>query len=229
MVDEMHAEHKLSPGVSKIFIVDDDPSVREALTLVFRVEGFEPHVFTDGASFLEALQTQAPCCVILDMYMPGRCGLDLLKDLQARQFQAPVFVISGQGDIPMAVAAIKHGAFDFIEKPFPASKLVERVREAREAYLRRQGQMQEPVAAFPGADQLTPRERDVLNEIANGASNKEAGRTLGISPRTIEVHRARIIEKLIAKNAADLVRIVLSHRGGSTDFNGGERLSASLN
>jgi FixJ family two-component response regulator len=113
----------------------------------------------------------------------------------------------------MAVEAIKNGAFDFIEKPFDSTTVVTRVREAVEAWTRRAGQANGGDAlpkAFPGNDLLTSRERDVLGQIASGLSNKEAGRELGISPRTIEVHRARIMEKLGAKNAADLVRIVLS-------------------
>ncbi len=144
--------------------------------------------------------------------MPGQSGIEILRRLHADRFAAPVFVISGQGDIPMAVEAIKQGAHDFIEKPFDAETVVTRVREAIEATERKQVESATPpVRNFPGSEQLTPREREVLEEITAGASNKEAGRTLGISPRTIEVHRARIMEKLGARNAADLVRIVLSH------------------
>ena len=144
--------------------------------------------------------------------MPDRSGLDILKELNAEHYPAPIFIISGQGDIPMAVDAIKSGALDFFEKPFDADMVVSRVREAIDAQARR---AQNPGAGdnfgdFPGHGSLTPREREVLSQIAAGASNKEAGRHLGISPRTIEVHRARIMEKLGARNAADLVRIVLS-------------------
>jgi FixJ family two-component response regulator len=149
--------------------------------------------------------------VILDVHMPGRSGLDILKDLNADHYQAPIFIISGQGDIPMAVQAIKHGAFDFIEKPFDAETALQRVKEAIAAAERRKERAEGVIGdVFPGSDLLTPREREVLHQIAAGASNKEAGRSLGISPRTIEVHRARIMEKLGAKNAADLVRIVLT-------------------
>ena len=124
---------------------------------------------------------------------------------------APVFISSGQGAIPLAVYATSHGARGFIEKPFDADTVVERVREAIAAQAQRAGNGSGDLltAHFPGHGLLTPREREVLVQIANGASNKEAGRKLGISPRTIEVHRARIMEKLGAKNAADLVRIVL--------------------
>lgn len=192
-----------------IYIVDDDPSVRDALSIVFDMEDFQVEAFDNGDAFLMAAGRKEPACVILDVHMPGRSGIDILKNLNAEEYPAPVFIISGQGDIPMAVNAIKQGAFDFIEKPFDADTVVQRVRDAIEAVARRgaqDGQMRD----FPGSETLTPREREVLEQITGGASNKEAGRTLGISPRTIEVHRARIMEKLGARNAADLVRIVLT-------------------
>jgi FixJ family two-component response regulator len=157
---------------------------------------------------------RVPACILLDVQMPGPSGLDVLKELNAQQFPAPILIISGQGDIPMAVEAIKNGALDFIEKPFRASDVAARVRDAIEATARRaaDGLGSLTDGAFPGHDQLTPREREVLSQLAAGASNKVAGRHLGISPRTVEVHRARIMEKAGAKNAADLVRIVLGHR-----------------
>jgi two-component system, LuxR family, response regulator FixJ len=197
----------------EIYIVDDDPSVLDALSVVFNLEGYQVSGYAEGASFLAAARAHTPACVILDVHMPGRSGLDILKELNAQQYGAPIFIISGQGDIPMAVEAIKNGALDFIEKPFDANTVVTRVREAIEAWERRKASGNSGGVAsipFPGRDMLTPREREVLSEIASGASNKEAGRHLGISPRTIEVHRARIMEKLGAKNAADLVRIVMS-------------------
>jgi two-component system response regulator FixJ len=197
----------------EIFIVDDDPAVRDALSVVFSLEGYHVSGYADGNSFLNAARARPPACIILDVHMPGRSGLDILKELNAQNYGAPIFIISGQGDVPMAVEAIKNGALDFIEKPFDADTVVARVRDAIAAWARREttAETNEFLAAsFPGRDLLTPREREVLEQIAAGASNKEAGRLLGISPRTIEVHRARIMEKLGAKNAADLVRIVLS-------------------
>jgi FixJ family two-component response regulator len=196
----------------EIFIVDDDPLVLNALSVVLSREGYQVTGFGEGASFLAAAKTRTPTCVILDVHMPGQSGLDILKELNAQQYPAPIFIISGVGDIPMAVEAIKNGALDFIEKPFDASTVVTRVREAVEAFARRaqRGGADVLSRSFPGQELLTARERDVLGQIASGSSNKQAGRELGISPRTIEVHRARIMEKLGAKNAADLVRIVLS-------------------
>lgn len=198
-------------AANSIYIVDDDAAVRDALQVVFDLEGFQVTGYDNGDAFLDVARRQPPACVILDVHMPGRSGLEILKALNAEHYAAPVFIISGQGDIPMAVAAIKHGAFDFIEKPFDADTVVQRVREALAAADRRDAaEAAAPAATFPGHDLLTPRELEVLGQITAGASNKEAGRQLGISPRTIEVHRARIMEKLGARNAADLVRIVLT-------------------
>lgn len=199
----------------EIFIVDDDPAVRDALSVVFSLEGYHVTSFAEGGAFVSAARARTPVCILLDVHMPGRSGLEILKELNAQDYPAPIFIISGQGDIPMAVEAIKNGALDFIEKPFDAETIVERVREAVDAWAERM-ESEKPsdlmAMHFPGHDLLTPREREVLAQIAGGASNKEAGRQLGISPRTIEVHRARIMEKLGAKNAADLVRIVFSEK-----------------
>ena len=199
-------------GAREIFVVDDDSLVLNALTVVLSREGYQVTGFGEGASFLEAAKSRTPTCIILDVQMPGQSGLEILRDLNAQQYPAPIFIMSGVGDIPMAVEAIKSGALDFIEKPFDAATVVTRVREAVEAWARRANRGNAEVLSkqFPGHDLLTSRERDVLGQIAAGSSNKQAGRELGISPRTIEVHRARIMEKLGAKNAADLVRIVLS-------------------
>ena len=202
-----------SPASGEVFIVDDDALVLNALSVVLSRQGYQVTGFAEGASFLAAAKSRTPACVILDVHMPGQSGLDILKELNAQQYPAPIFIISGVGDIPMAVEAIKNGALDFIEKPFDATTVITRVREAVEAWSRRQVDGVNALPeVFPGHEHLTSRERDVLSQIAAGSSNKQAGRELGISPRTIEVHRARIMEKLGAKNAADLVRIVLTER-----------------
>lgn len=207
----------LAMAGGEIFIVDDDESVRNALSMLFSLEGYHVSSFEEGSAFLAAARKRTPVCVILDIHIPGRSGLDILKELNAQNYAAPIFIISGQSDIPMAVDAIKHGALDFIVKPFDANTVVARVRNAIANWTKghenvgRNGLLS---PHFPGCDLLTPREREVLEQIARGSSNKEAGRLLGISPRTIEVHRARIMEKLGAKNAADLVRIVLTEQRG---------------
>lgn len=193
-----------------VFILDDDPSVRDALSLLLKIEGYASEAFGEGDSFFEALRVSSPVCVIVDLHLPGIPGIEVLRRLSAMKFQPPVFVISGQCDVAIAVEAMKLGALDFLEKPFSASAMIERVRDAVTGYRRSMAGHIDGLADFPGRHLLTTRERDVLAQVARGASNKEAGRRLGISPRTIEVHRARIMDKLGARNAADLMRIVLS-------------------
>jgi FixJ family two-component response regulator len=204
-----------APSNGQIFIVDDDPAIRQLLSMIFTGAGYEATCFAEGASFLAAARAVTPACIILDVNIPGQSGLDILKQLNAQDYPAPIFVISGQGDIPMAVDAIRNGALDFIEKPFRGDAVVTRVRESIEAWTHRQ--RSEPAAsfAFPSREPLTARECDVLTQIVAGASSKEAGRILGISPRTIEFHRARIIEKVGAKNTADLIRIVMTRRSAN--------------
>lgn len=195
-----------------VAVVDDDPAVRDSLATIFEMEGFRVWTYGGGDEFLTDAATITPDCLLLDVHMPARSGLEVLEAIGGARYMAPIVMISGQGDIPMAVAAIKAGAHDFIEKPFDAETVIERIREsvaAHRAYQRRGPQP--PVARrFPNAHTLTAREAEVLDQITKGLSNKEAGRILGISPRTVEVHRARIMEKVGARNTADLMRIVLS-------------------
>ncbi|MBR1141708.1 response regulator transcription factor [Bradyrhizobium sp. AUGA SZCCT0240] len=198
----------------EIFVVDDDPAVRDTLSMVLSAGGYQVICFADGAALLAVARTRTPSCILLDVHIPGKSGLDILKELHGEDYPAPIFMISGQGDISMAVNAIKSGALDFIEKPFRGSEIVARLDEAIEAYARRQAENNSAsriaTLHFPGREPLTRREREVLEQFTAGASNKEAGRHLGISPRTIEDHRANIMKKLGARNAADLVRIVMT-------------------
>lgn len=201
------------PSRGEIFVVDDDPAVRETLSIVLSTGGYKVICFADGAALLAMARNRTPSCILLDVHIPGKSGLDILKELHGEDYPAPIFIISGQGDIAMAVTAIKNGALDFIEKPFKGNELVARLEEAIEAYARRRAEsISSKVGTFhfSGREPLTRREREVLEQFTAGASNKEAGRVLGISPRTIEDHRANIMKKLGARNAADLVRIVMT-------------------
>jgi FixJ family two-component response regulator len=205
------AENPTSRG--EIFVVDDDPAVRDTLSLVLAAGGYQVICFADGAALLAVARSRTPACILLDVHIPGKSGLDILNELHGEDYPAPIFMISGQGDIAMAVRAIKNGALDFIEKPFRSREIVERLNDAIGAYQRRQlGNSVPQIESlhFPGREPLTRREREVLEQFTSGASNKEAGRTLGISPRTIEDHRANIMKKLGARNAADLIRIVMT-------------------
>lgn len=198
---------------AEIYVVDDDPAIRKTLTAIFSAKGYEVICFADGAALLATAGQRIPACIILDVHIPGRSGLDILKELNADDYPAPIFIMSGQGDIAMAVDAIKNGALDFIEKPFRGSVVTEKVRDAIDAFTRRQ--TANPAASsarfhFPGREPLTRRESEVLAQLAAGASNKEVGHQLGIGTRTVEFHRARLMEKLGARNLADLMRIYLS-------------------
>ena len=198
--------------LGNIFIVDDDPSVCEDLCGVLNLGGFAVDCFYDSQSFLKAAQAQMPSCILLDMQMSGHSGLDILKELDAQQYRAPIIMISAQSDVPIAVEAIRNGAFDFIEKPLNADDVLARVKHALDAPARRIEITKNVARHLNGHKQLTERERDVLRYVATGASNKETGRLLGISSRTVEVHRANAMEKLGARNSADLIRILMSSR-----------------
>jgi FixJ family two-component response regulator len=198
----------------EVFVVDDDASVCDALSLALRSEGFAVESFRNARAFMDVIRHRSPAAVVLDVMLPDQSGLDILRLLKSEAYPAPVVLISGHGDIPMAVEGIKLGAYDFIEKPFSMDALLNQVKSAISVQARKDSRDPSDIElGHIGGNVLTPREREVLREIATGASSKEAGRILGISPRTVEVHRARIMDKLGARNAADLMRIIFSNGG----------------
>lgn len=201
---------------NEIFIVDDDYDMREALSAIFRNEGYRTAAFADGRSFVRLARDQSPACVLLDLCMPGTSGLEVLKEIDARNYPAPILMISAQEQVLDVVQAMRHGAFDYLEKRLEADRIVARVADAIEAWRQLRAGDEAPPALSPairGYYQLTRREREVLAQIAAASSNKETARNLGISPRTVEIHRGRIMHKLGAKNSIDLMRIVMN--GGS--------------
>ena len=194
-----------------VHIVDADASTCEALSVLFRLEGFQTAFSLDVAGFFAALERRRPDVVVLNMRIGTEDGVGILRHVKSLRTGAPVFMVSDEPDVEIAVRAMKAGASDVITKPIDTEHFVRAVVEAlrQDVHLGALEGGRRPVEVR-GFAQLTPREREVLQLISNGQSNKEAGRELGISPRTIEVHRARVMEKLGAKNTADLMRIVLT-------------------
>jgi FixJ family two-component response regulator len=204
--------HSSAQRIAKeIFILDDEADVRETLYTILESGGYKAVCFADENSLLEAIDRRCPAGVLLDVYLPGRSGLDILKDLAV--YHAPILMISGQGDIATAVAAIKDGAIDFLQKPFNSKDVLDRLGKITAGFSPDSSTaLQRKISSmnFPGREPLTPRERDVLQLVATGSSNKEIGETLGISYRTVEEHRSHIMHKLGVKNVAELLIAVLT-------------------
>ena len=194
---------------SEIFVVDDDLATREALSSALAAAGYEVVCFADGAALASQLRVHVPACIFIEVKVPERAGLDLLKKLREENCPAPIFVTSANGDIATAVEAVRSGAVDFIEKPIDGAGIVERM-EAAIAELAGEEGFPDIVTHLPGCEPFTRREREVLARIAVGETNKEAARKLGLSSRTIEGYRASIMRKVGARNAAELLRRVLS-------------------
>ncbi len=194
-----------------LHIVDADLTTCETLSVVFRLEGFQTAFSIDLAGFLSSLERRRPDVVIANLDLGTGDGLVLLRRVKALRTGTPVFMLEDRPAVDAAVAAMKAGATDVMTKPLDSEQLVRVVRDAlrQDVHLGTVQAGRRPIEVR-GFAQLTPREREVLELITNGQSNKEAGRELGISPRTIEVHRARVMEKLGARNTADLMRIVLT-------------------
>lgn len=194
-----------------IHIVDADPAICEALSVLFRLEGFQTVFSLEASHFSVSLERRRPDIVVLNLTVGGESGLGLLRRVKAMRTGTPVFMLADEPQVDAAVMAMKLGASDVITKPVDTEHLLTVIRDAlrRDVHLGAMQGGRRPVEVR-GFSQLTPREREVLQLITNGQSNKEAGRELGISPRTIEVHRARVMEKLGARNTADLMRIVLT-------------------
>ena len=182
-----------------VYVVDDDDAVRNALSHFFRTAELEVETFSSARAFLEQADLARRCCLLLDIRMPGMTGTDLHDELRGRGVRAPVIFITGHGDIPMAVEAMKKGAYDFIEKPFDGEHLLGQVLGALGDYYDEDGDK----AALPG---LSKRQRAVLDLVLAGKPNRQIAEELGISLKTVEFHRARIMEKLGVRTAAELFR-----------------------
>jgi FixJ family two-component response regulator len=196
-------------GDGVVFVVDDDAGIRSALRRLLKLHGFAYELYASGSEFLDRADLQRTGCLLLDLRMPGMDGLQVQTRLNQRGIPLPVIFLTGTADVPMAVAAMRQGAADFIEKPFDNQLLLARVRETlRQAHTRIRHHADRD-AVRSRCNSLTPRERQVLDLVTVGKTAKEIARALGASHRTIEIHRGHLMEKMGAATLADLVRMRL--------------------
>jgi len=192
-----------------IFIVDDDPAVRDALGLLLGVRGYRTAMFASGEAFLQAWQSSWRGCLLIDIRMSGMDGLALQQELLQRECLLPMIIMSGHGDVSMARAAFRAHAIDFLEKPFDDGRLIAAIDEALEQARNHHSAQEQRERSVHLLSELTPREREVMQLVVTGRHNRDIGPELGISVRTVEVHKARLMAKLGVDNVADLVRISL--------------------
>ena len=191
-----------------VFIVDDDQAVRDSLRMLLRSIGLQAEAFASAHEFLEAYGDR-PGCLVLDIRMPGMSGLELQDELNRRQAILPIIFITGHGDVPMAVEAMQAGAVDFLQKPFRDQDLIDRINQALERDCRNRELLRERKAIIERLATLTPREHEVLELVTQGKANKVIAGDLNVSQRTVEIHRARVMEKMRAASLAHLVRMVI--------------------
>ncbi|MFO7303955.1 MAG: response regulator FixJ [Gammaproteobacteria bacterium] len=192
-----------------IFVVDDDAAVRDALKLLLRSVGQAVETFASAQEFLDAYSEDRPGCLVLDIRMPGMSGLELQQKLNEKHSILPIIFITGHGDVPMAVEAMQAGAVDFIQKPFRDQDLIDRINQALEKDSMNRAALSERNDIRRRLETLTPREREVLDLVVRGKANKVIAGDLKLSQRTVEIHRARVMEKMQASSLAHLVRMVL--------------------
>ncbi|HUK02360.1 MAG TPA: response regulator transcription factor [Steroidobacteraceae bacterium] len=199
----------MQPQAPTVFVVDDDEGVRNSLRFLLKSVGLATRALGSASEFLEAYKVSQPGCLVLDVRMPGMSGLELQQQLNLRGAVIPVIFITGHGDIPMAVEAMQQGAFDFLQKPFRDQDLIDRIQRALERDARNRASLEQHTRIRERLDSLTPREREVLALMTRGKPNKVMAAELGVSQRTVEIHRARVMEKSGAASLAQLVRMVM--------------------
>jgi two-component system, LuxR family, response regulator FixJ len=195
-----------------VMVVDDDAGVRNAMRSLLKSVGLVAALYPSAQDFLGGYDPAQPGCLVLDIRMPGMSGLELQQQLNLRGAVLPVIFMSGHGDIPMAVDAMQHGAFDFLQKPFRDQDLLDRIQKAIAKDAERREALGERERIRTHLESLTDREREVMDLMTQGRQNKMIAQELGVSPRTIEIHRARVMEKMNAQSVAELVRMVLDLR-----------------
>jgi two-component system, LuxR family, response regulator FixJ len=199
----------MQPVIPTVYVVDDDEGVRNSLRFLLKSVGLTTRTLASAGEFLEAYKHNQPGCLVLDVRMPGMSGIELQQQLNLRGATIPVIFITGHGDIPMAVEAMQHGAFDFLQKPFRDQDLIDRIQRALERDARNRTALAQHSRIRERLESLTPREREVLTLMTRGKPNKVMAAELGVSQRTVEIHRARVMEKSGAESLAHLVRMVM--------------------
>ncbi len=195
---------------ARVYLVDDDDDVRHAIGFLLRGEGLAVEDFAGPEQLLAAVTAESTGCLLLDVRLPGMDGLELQQALRARGVQMPIIFITGHGDIPMAVRAVNAGAMDFLEKPFRDQHLLNQIHKALAADAAARSEESRRLDVERRLRSLTPREREVMERMLEGKLNKVIAWELDVSIRTVEVHRARVLEKLDARNSSEMVRAVLS-------------------
>ena len=190
---------------ARVYLVDDDAAVRDSLRWLLESEGLQVECFPSAADFLQRLDHHLCGCVMLDVRMPGMSGLELLAIMQAQQYVLPVIIITGHGDVPMAVRAIKAGACDFLQKPFNDDMVIERVKAAVQSNLNQQPHQVKTEQLIERYSSLTPRQQQIMQMVVNGDANKMIAYRLDISMKTVEAHRAQVMRKMEAKTLSKLV------------------------
>jgi FixJ family two-component response regulator len=198
----------------RVCLVDDDAAMRESFRLAAKSAGFDTVSFGSAQEFLSSFEPAKVCCIVIDIRLPGMSGLELQEILAARKTHIPVLILTGHGDVPMAVQAIKNGAMDFLEKPFKLDILTERLRQACETHVHWQKVEQERHEIAGRIKRLTPRELEVFGLMADGMKNIAIAKHLGISRKTLDIHRTKVVEKMKARTWADLARWRLLHESG---------------
>ena len=192
-----------------VYVIDDDAAMRKSLRWLVESVGLKVETYGSALEFLEAAKPSMVGCLVLDVRMPGMSGLDLQEQIRDQSISMPVIIITGHADVPMAVRALKSGAYDFIEKPFNDQVLLERVQKALE-HGEEERIIDDRRRMIDGRiDTLTPRERQVMEMVVNGMANKQVAAELGLSEKTIEVHRKHVMDKMQAGNVADLIRMAM--------------------
>ncbi len=205
-----HSHAEAAKSRATVYVVDDDEGMRRALGALLSTVGYQTAIFSRASEFLGKYDPEQPSCLVLDIRMPEMSGLELQQQLNRAGSMVPVIFITGHGDVPMAVQAMKEGAFEFIQKPFREQDLLDRINHALQHDAENRANLARRTEVLKRLESLTPRERQVMDLVVRGDANKVIAIDLGLSERTVEIHRAKVMEKMGARSVAHLVKLHLT-------------------